>query len=207
MNESTSAEQMDNDPTRTVAASAAVSTTFLKAKEMAPLFSLPDESGNRHSLSELLKHGPAVLSFHRGTWCSFCSDALSALAEVSVKITALGAGLLVIVPQADSAAGSPYLSSHTPYISLIDSGLKVAKEYGLTFDLPIALRAHYELNGYVPIKSGTQSSWPVPVPATYVVAQDGRIAMAFLDLDYRQAIDLEYLLSALQTLQKQRSNA
>jgi peroxiredoxin len=34
----------------------------------APLFTLPTQKGERWSLSDLLRKGPVLLVFHRGTW-------------------------------------------------------------------------------------------------------------------------------------------
>jgi len=35
---------------------------------IAPPFELPNQKGDRHSLSEFLAKGPVLLAFHRGTW-------------------------------------------------------------------------------------------------------------------------------------------
>ena len=40
-------------------------TSPLKA---APPFELPTQKGDLRSLAELLKKGPVLLAFHRGTW-------------------------------------------------------------------------------------------------------------------------------------------
>jgi peroxiredoxin len=34
----------------------------------APPFELPNQKGQRQSLAELLRKGPVLLAFHRGTW-------------------------------------------------------------------------------------------------------------------------------------------
>ena len=45
----------------------------LKTGEQAPDFTLPDVFGNAVTLSELLKHGPVVVTFYRGEWCPYCN--------------------------------------------------------------------------------------------------------------------------------------
>lgn len=35
---------------------------------IAPPFALPDAHGIVHTLAELVRHGPLLLAFHRGTW-------------------------------------------------------------------------------------------------------------------------------------------
>jgi AhpC/TSA family len=40
----------------------------MKIGEMAPDFTLPNTSGELVKLSDLLAHGPVVVTFYRGTW-------------------------------------------------------------------------------------------------------------------------------------------
>src|ERR1043165_5612322 len=40
-----------------------------KPGEFMPTFTLPDETGHLVGLKDLLAHGPAVVTFHRGHWC------------------------------------------------------------------------------------------------------------------------------------------
>jgi peroxiredoxin len=39
--------------------------------------------------------------------------------------------------------------------------------------------------------------WMVPVPATYVVAPDGRIKASFVDADFRRRMELADILDAI----------
>jgi peroxiredoxin len=41
----------------------------------------------------------------------------------------------------------------------------------------------------------------LPVPATYVIAQDRHIVLAYIDVDYRKRLAPEAILEALQSLQ------
>ena len=43
------------------------------------------------------------------------------------------------------------------------------------------------------------TSWMFPIPATFVVAQDGRIRARFVDPDYRKRMEIDGLLAALQS--------
>ncbi|WP_417728194.1 hypothetical protein [Roseovarius sp.] len=40
-------------------------------------------------------------------------------------------------------------------------------------------------------------NWELPVPATYVIAKDGRVTLAYLDVDYRKRLEPEIVLAAL----------
>ena len=43
-------------------------TPALEEKKVAPDFTLPDHTGEDHSLDALLANGPAVIVFYRGYW-------------------------------------------------------------------------------------------------------------------------------------------
>jgi NAD(P)-dependent dehydrogenase (short-subunit alcohol dehydrogenase family) len=46
--------------------------------------------------------------------------------------------------------------------------------------------------------------WVLPIPATYVVDRDGTIALGFVDVDYRNRLEPAEILSALQSLSKEK---
>ena len=64
-------------------------------------------------------------------------------------------------------------------------------------ELRAALRSN---NKALPGINGDES-WELPVPATYVIARDGRIALAYIEVDYRIRLEPEALLNALRSLQ------
>jgi len=78
--------------------------------------------------------------------------------------------------------------------------MKVARAYGLAFDLPAGLRSSYEALGYVPPTTRKAGTWLVPLPATYLVDRDGTVALAFIDVDYRRHFEPASLLAALRAL-------
>ena len=51
----------------------------------------------------------------------------------------------------------------------------------------------------LPAANGDQS-FELPIPATYVVSQDGIIAFAFIDADYTNRLDPETIIAELKKL-------
>ena len=88
-----------------------------------------------------------------------------------------------------------------PMRELQDIDMKVARAYGLAFELPARLRPGYEALGYVPPRTGRAGTWLVPLPATYLLDRDGIVALAFIDVDYRRRVEPGSLLTALRALQ------
>lgn len=193
----------DNAPSAEILARAAQAAgRAVRAGQFAPTFRLPDLHGGSAALVDLIGQHPLVISFHRGAWCSFCGSALDGLARIDDQIRALNAVQVAIGP-APTDDDQRHRLDALPMPVLIDRGLQVASAYGLTITLPDALRHLYLDAGYHPPRTG---DWLVPVPATYIVDRTGRIAMASIDLDYRNRLDPVALLSALGNL-RQRAPA
>jgi peroxiredoxin len=190
--------QADLDAELTMAAAAEAASNALRAGSRAPLFTLPDAAGERVSLEDLLSAGPVVLHFFRGDWCTFGEQSLADFASHHADVIALGASAVAIAPP-----GKP---AHTHNAAgglrqLLDDGMKLARAYGVAFELPVRLRGRYEELGYQAPSDSKANRWLVTVPATFLLDRDGRIAMAYVDVDYRKRLDTGSLLSALKALQ------
>jgi len=86
------------------------------------------------------------------------------------------------------------------FVVLSDVGSVTAKAYGIAFDLAEELRPLYTRFGYaLPDKNG-DDSWVLPIPATYVIDIDRTVALAFVDVDYRNRLEPAEIIAALQRL-------
>ncbi|MGR3715881.1 MAG: peroxiredoxin-like family protein [Thermohalobaculum sp.] len=164
---------------------------------MAPDFLLPSTSGNSLSLSEELKKHRVVLTFYRGSWCNFCNTALRIWQRNLSKVHAKKATLWAIAPEKLESALEFQQAAGLKYTLLSDHENKVAEAYNLVFELPQDARETLEKLGTdVGSYNGT-GDWSVPITATYVIGQDGRILLADCGPDYRQRMEPEAVLSVL----------
>ena len=83
---------------------------------------------------------------------------------------------------------------------LSDVGNGVARSFGLVYALADELRAALQSNDKVLPRINGDDSWELPVPATYVIAGDRRIALAAVQVDYRQRLAPEAIIAALKSL-------
>jgi peroxiredoxin len=195
--ESAASRQADTDAELVMAASSEAASRALRAGARAPLFTLADVTGRQVSLEDLLSEGPVVLHFFRGAWCSFGEQSLAEFATTYQDVAALGASAVAIAPPCKLATQSAPL----PMRELQDTDMKVSRAYGLAFELPAGLRPGYEEVGYTPPSTRKAGSWLVPLPATYLLDRDGVVALAFIDVDYRNHFESGSLLTALKALQ------
>ena len=64
--------------------------------------------------------------------------------------------------------------------------------------MTVEIRSIYQQFGIdVPAYNGNQT-FELPIPATYVVATDGRIIHSFVNPDYTQRLDPEEIMTTLQ---------
>lgn len=144
----------------------------VQAGQPAPSFRLPELQGGSRAMVDLIDHGPLVISFYRGLWCSFCAETLDALAQIDGEIGTLGASQVVIGPKPADRSQRRRLNDF-PMPVLLDQGGRVAAAYGLS-----------------------------SIPATYLLDRRGYILLAAIALDYRNRLPPDQILSALRCLRR-----
>ncbi|RWM06691.1 peroxiredoxin-like family protein [Mesorhizobium sp.] len=166
------------------------------AGEVMPGFLLPDDEGKLVSLAEILAKGPAVVTFQRGHWCPYCRLNAIGIVEVQRQIAELGGQVVVIMPERRKFAKAmkAAVGAQFPFLIDMDNG------YALSLNLAIWVGAEMERLmgvGYdLPSYQGN-SSWFLPIPATFIVATNGIITDRFVDPDYRRRMDIDELIAAL----------
>lgn len=180
-------------------------SSFAKEKavgvgDLAPDFSLADARGNSVSLSKLLQRGPVIATFYRGGWCPYCNIQLRAYQAILPQLSCLGVGLVAISPQLPDGSLTTAETNALTFDVLSDVGNAVARRFGLVYELPEELRAALRSNNKALPAFNGDESWALPVPATYVIAPDGRIALSHIDVDYRRRLEPDGILAAVRAL-------
>lgn len=168
---------------------------------VAPDFTLPDVHGKPVRLGDLLARGPVVLSFYRGAWCPFCNMELRALQKVLPELLAAGATLVAVSPELPDYSLPLVEREGLKFPVLTDLGSSVARQFGIVFPLEGEIR-RISLEVFqvdLPKFNGDQS-WDLPVPATFVIAPDRTIRMAFFDPEFRHRVEPEQVLQVLDGL-------
>lgn len=170
----------------------------LKIGDVVPDFTLNNASGKSVNFQSLLAQGKVVISFYRGGWCPYCNLELKALEKSLPQIEALGANLVAISPETPDNSLSTSEKNNLTFEVLSDLKNQVAKEFGLVFTLPEELRPIYKQFGIdIPAYNG-DSSFELPLPATYVIDTNGKVVHSFVNADYTQRLDPQIILTALE---------
>lgn len=181
--------------------------TACKVGDKAPEFTLADANGTNVTLADLLATGPVVLTFYRGVWCPYCNMELQALQEALPAIEAHGARLIAITPQTAANSRKAGRTQALTFPILTDPMGEVAAAFGLRFTLPPELVEVYKGFGNDLTTVNADPQWRLPMPARYVIAQDGKIVYAEVSADYTQRPDPSEMMPALEAQAKIRANA
>ncbi|MBU6394570.1 MAG: AhpC/TSA family protein [Sphingomonadales bacterium] len=186
-------------------AASGIAAQALGAGAEAPDFTLKGARGETVTLSRLLRQSPVVVSFYRGGWCPYCNLELRALQAVLPEITARGASLVAISPELPDESLSTAEKNELAFPVLSDTGSRVARNWGIAFDLAEELRPIYSRFGHaLPDRNGG-TEWILPVPATFVISDCGIVRLAFVDTDYRNRLEPEAVLCALDAIAAARA--
>jgi len=172
-----------------------------KAGDRAPSFALENADGQTINLADLLADGPVVLTFYRGVWCPYCNLELQALEEARSGIEARGAQLVAISMQTAPNSRKSIRENKLGFPILIDPHGAVAEAYGLRFELPDYLIDAYKTvfkNDLAVIND--DPAWTLPMPARYVIEQNGMIVYSEVSADYTRRPEPAELLPVLDRL-------
>lgn len=174
-----------------------IADRILPVGAKAPEFTLPDQNGRPVMLSELLARGPVVINFYRGRWCPFCVTELETYRDLLGEIEEAEATLVAISPQAVRQSAFTADQHKLRFLVLSDEGNKVARQFGLVYRVPEYQEQLFRSVFINLPKTNGDESWELPLPATYVVDQDGTVVYAKAFADYMQRPEAEEVIGLL----------
>ncbi|RQS14619.1 AhpC/TSA family protein [Burkholderia sp. Bp9002] len=161
----------------------------IKAGDLAPTFRLKDQDGNDVSSTDLLAKGPLVVTFYRGVWCPYCNLELQALNEALPALRELGANVVAISPQTAVNSRKSVRTNQLGFPVLSDVNGETGAAFGLRFTLPDYLVDLYrKLKNDLPAFNN-DPSWTLPMPARYVIGQNGIVLYSEVNPDYTHRPD------------------
>jgi peroxiredoxin len=172
----------------------------LKVGDTMPSFMLPNAEGHIVVSDELLKRGPLVVNFFRGSWCPYCRRTLEALEIALPEITAAGGQLVALTPDTGSHLAATKRNHRLSYEVLSDIDGAVGLQFGVLFRAPDPYRELLAGRGVdLPARHGNEG-WFIPMPATFVVDQQAIIRYAFVNVDFTRRAEPGEIVRVLRSL-------
>jgi peroxiredoxin len=165
--------------------------------DIMPPFLLPGRDNRLVSLEDLLRSGPLVLSFNRGHWCPFCRIELKTIASHHKEIVKIGGRVVSILPEKQEFAQRLRAETLEDFTILSDIDNGYALSLGLVMWLGERLNELMQGRGHQASTYQGRDGWFVPLPATFVLASDGRTVARHVDPDFRRRMEIDDILTAL----------
>ena len=165
-----------------------------------PFFTLPDSKDDLCDIAFRLQKGPLILSFYRGRWCPYCNLELRAYDDVVDAIEDHGASIVAVSPQTVDHTRQTAKMNDLEYDLLSDAGNRVARSFGLVFEVPDDMKNVYRRHGMqLPAFNG-DDSWELPIPATFVIDSEGKVAGRFVNADYSKRAEPSDVVALIEEL-------
>jgi peroxiredoxin len=125
---------------------------------------------------------------------------LEALQEIHSEVRALGAQMVALTPELERYTRSLHKKLNLTFDILTDLHLKTAEQFRLVFVLPDYLRDLYKSFGNSLDRFHDEPEYRLPMPARYVIGNDGIIRAADVNPDYTIRPEPSETLRVLRTL-------
>src|SRR6056297_3530060 len=140
----------------------------------APTFSAIDAESSTFVLADELKKGPVVVIFYRGHWCPVCNKHLGQIQDSLSLITRKGATVVAISPEKPEYLEKMEEKSGVKFSLLYDEDYKISDAYDVTFTPKTSeLLIYKNVLGAKLKETHSDDSQRLPIPATYIVDQEG----------------------------------
>lgn len=164
----------------------------------APALSAKDNAGKNVDLKTLLKsHKSVVLFFYRGEWCPYCNKHIQQLQDSLQLLTAKGAYVIAVTPETTEGISKTIQKTHASFSIIHDKGYQIMKDYKVNYVLDDATVSKYKTYGLDLNKSNGNADHVLPVPATYIINQSGKITFVHFNKDYTKRASVRDILQVL----------
>jgi peroxiredoxin len=130
---------------------------------------------------------------------------LEALNEIDLEVRKLGSRIVVLTPELERYTRALHKKLNLAFNILTDLHLKTAEQFRLVFSFPDHLRKLYQSFGSNLDRFHDEQEYRLPMPAQYVIDQQGIIRAADVNADYTIRPEPSETIKHLQALTSEKS--
>ena len=139
---------------------------------------------------------PVVLTFFRGGWCPYCNLHLSEMRHAEKELKAIGFDVWFISMDQPSVLVDSLDEPDIGYTLFSDSQLSATRAFGLAFRVNDETVERYQGYGIDLEEASGENHHVLPVPATFIIGDDGVINFAYANPGYQVRLHPDVLLAA-----------
>jgi peroxiredoxin len=169
--------------------------------DKAPRFELLDPvAGAILRFPEMLRVGPALLTFYRGAWCGCCETDLRDIAQNMSLFTAKNVSVFGVFHDLDKNSNARIRKINKVEFPLVDDPEgRVAEQFGIRRSASEMASIEDEFGTELQVLREGQP-WIMPMQARYLIGRDGIIAQCEIVTDYNDRSSAAALLPILEIL-------
>jgi len=178
--------------------SAQIDNEHLEVGEKAPEIIGVDQNGLKINSTETLKYNKILLVFYRGNWCPHCKKHLGSLQEHLNEFIEKGVYVMVVTPETVERTKETAEMWHSNFSIIHDENNKIMKDYKVVFVVNKEnVPSYYGFVSKSVAEYNVKNNNVLPVPATYMIDQNGNISYVHYDPDYKNRSDFSEILKSL----------
>ncbi len=175
-----------------------INNEYLQIGDQAPEIAGVDQNGLIINSTEILKSNKILMVFYRGNWCPHCKKHIGSLQDHLSEFTKKGVYVMVVTPESVDKTKETAEKWDTNFSIIHDVDNKIMIDYKVAFEVNKENVPNYY--GFVTNKVAeynVANNNVLPVPATYIIDQDGKISYVQYDPNYKNRSDFSEILKLL----------
>jgi peroxiredoxin len=169
----------------------------LKVGDAAPKFNVVDYAGRKVALADLLKKGKVVITFYRGAWCPYCNRYMSELQNNAEAFNTKNVSVVAVTPETNDNVKEMIDKTKATFSVVYDKDRSIMTSYGVLYKVDNTTIEKYKGYGINFTQRNGSDDNVLPVPATYVIGQNGKIEFVHFDTNYSQRAKLSDIMNVL----------
>lgn len=149
------------------------------------------------SFDSCLSQGPLVVVFYRGQWCPYCNKHLSRIQDSLDYFNDKGATVIAVSPEKPEYMERAKNKSGAEFTLIFDYDYSISKAFDVLFKPNQKTLDKYRRYGINLKKAHSDDSERLPVPATFVVGQDGIVKWRHFEHEYSKRSSVKEILKNL----------
>lgn len=159
---------------------------------VAPTILGTDQFGRAVNTTELLPEHKILLIFYRGNWCPHCKKHLAKLQDNIEDLSDKNVKVLVVTPEKVEQINKTSKNWNASYSILHDTDNEIMEAYHVAFEVNQGnVPNYFEAVSQKVAENNGADNMVLPVPATYLIGNDGRIIYVQFDPDYKNRSDFD----------------
>ena len=161
-------------------------------------FDAVDQDGNTFSLKNTLAEKNVVVIFYRGQWCPICNRHLGNLQDSLSYLEDRGVKVVAISPEKQQNLKKTQEKTGASFTLLYDEDYKISQQFDVLFRPDEkTIHAYNERLDANLAEAHSDQSQRLPVPATFIINQEGKVVWRHFDRDYKERASVAQIIDNL----------